>query len=184
MPAGSPSAVPEETSGSWNWLLPVVILLLLISVIGNLRWMSAASVANPAEDLWIAAFKDGTPEMKRKGAGALAQIGQASSKSIQALADGLADSSLANRELAIDALTQAGAAAKPALADLIRVQNRDENELLRRRAAEAVAAIRDAPRGRTAGRSLLWMIAGMVVVGLGWGAWMLRREVPMPKKGR
>jgi hypothetical protein len=150
-----------------KWLVPLLGGLLCLSLAWNVRSLDSEASGKQAEQLWIQAYHSGRAEMQEQAAKALGQLAPNSPQALDLLISALDDRSPAIRSTAIEGLTLAGTAARPAIGDLLRLQNSDENEFIRTKAALAIKAIRESKGQHFSGASLLFWALIMLVVAAG-----------------
>ena len=149
-----------------KWLAPVLGALLCLSLAWNIRSLGSLG-PNRAEELWANAIVADQPELRAAASKALGELARTSPRACQALISALSDSRALVRASAIDGLMAAGSAGRPALPELIHVQNHDESELVRRKASEATLALEKVAESSTSGHSFfVWLLAIVFLVGL------------------
>jgi hypothetical protein len=150
-----------------KWLMPLVCVALGLSVALNFRAMNTVSQKNRAEELWFEAFKSDNAALRTEAARAIGEMAKTSPAAADTLVSALSDPRPAMRLSAIDGLELAGPAARSATTALMRVQNTDDNDLVRRKAVDVLKRIQGTSEGASAGIGtfLYWGLA--IVVGAG-----------------
>ena len=167
-----------------KWLAPALAALLCLSVAWNIRLLGSYAGQNRAEKLWARALLADPTESREQAAKALGELAETSPAAVDALTSALSDQRAPVRSSAIDGLMAAGSAGRSALPDLIRMQNSDDSDLVRRKAIEAVRRIREAG-GTSGGHSaFVWILAILFVVGIVIVFLMTRGAQRVPRQSR
>jgi serine/threonine-protein kinase len=155
-----------ERSTRNKWLIPLVCVALGLSVAMNLRSLDRKVQNNRAEELWFDAFKN-HPELRSQAALAIGELARTSPAAADKLVNALSDSQPGVRLSAIEGLQNSGPAARAATTALMKIQNTDENDMVRRRAVDLLKTIQASPEGASTGVGtfLSWILA--IVVGAG-----------------
>jgi serine/threonine-protein kinase len=150
-----------------KWLAPALGAVLFLSLAWNIRLIGSYAAQNRAEQLWARALLDDRADLGEGAAKALGELAGTSSSAVNALTSALSDQRAPVRAHAIDGLVVAGSAGRSALPDLIRLENTDESELVRRKAGEAVRTMHDSAGETSIGHStFIWGLAILFVVGI------------------
>jgi serine/threonine-protein kinase len=168
-----------------KWLAPVLGALLCLSLAWNIRSLGSALGPSRAEELWARALLADQPELRQGAAKALGELAPTSSTAADALVAALSDLRAPVRSSAIEGLATAGSAGRQALPELIRMQNNDESEFVRRKAAEVVRTMQGETPGAPAGRSaFVWILAIVFVVAIVVVVFMTRTAERAPRHSR
>jgi len=168
-----------------KWLAPALAALLCLSLAWNIRLLGSYAAQNRAEQLWARALLDDRPDLSEGAAKALGELAGTSPAAVAALTSALSDQRAPVRSHAIDALLAAGSAGRSALPELIRMQNSDENELVRRKATEAVRRIHDSAGGTSGDHSpLVWGLAILFALGIVIAVLMTRGPLRASRQSR
>jgi len=156
-----------EKSTRNKWLIPLVCVALGLSVALNFRAMDSSARSNRAEELWFEAFKSDHDQLRSEAARAIGEMARTSPSAADRLVAALSDSRPGVRLSAIEGLENAGPAARSATSALIRIQNTDDNEMVRRRAVDLLKTLHSGSEGVGASiaRFVYWTLA--IVVGAG-----------------
>jgi HEAT repeats len=176
-----------QRSARNKWLVPLLSVALVVSLAVNFRYRNAVEERNRAEDLWIEAFKGDRNELRGEAAKALGDLAKTSPAAANALVEGLSDPRPAVRLSALDGLEAAGPAAHAATAALLKLQNTEDNDLVRRRVGELQKILQSLPETETplTGTLIYWGLPALVVVGLAAGIFVaLRRSSRAVRKSR
>ncbi|HEV3299544.1 MAG TPA: protein kinase [Planctomycetaceae bacterium] len=167
---GRLAAEALERSTRNKWLIPLICVALGLSVALNFRSLDSTVQKNRAEELWFEAFKSDRTELRNEAARAMGEIARTSPAAADKLVEALADPRPIVRLSALEGLENSGPAARSATTALMRVQNNDDNDFVRRKATELLKTIQGSPEGVSAsiGTFLSWSIA--IVVGVGIAA--------------
>jgi serine/threonine protein kinase len=149
-----------------RWLVPVLGALLCLSLAWNIRSLGSSLGQNRSEKLWVEALASDQPVLREGAAKALGELARSSPSAADALVAALADVHAPVRASAIDGLEIARSAGRQALPELIRLQNNDESELVRRKAAEATRTIQAQPAGVAARSFVVWTLGVLFVAGI------------------
>jgi hypothetical protein len=148
----------------------LVCVALGLSVALNFRSLDSTAQKNRAEELWFEAFKSDNTELRNEAARAIGEIAKTSPAAADKLVAALSDQKPGVRLSALEGLENSGPAARAATTALMRLQNTDDNDRVRRKAVELLKTIQGSPEGVSAsiGTFLSWCIA--IVVGVGIAA--------------
>jgi hypothetical protein len=141
---------------------------LVLSVAVNFRSMKTVAEKNRAEELWFEAFKGDHAELRNEAGRAIGELAKTSSAAADVLIEGLSDPRPGVRLSAIEGLEAAGPAARGATTALLKIQNTDDNDLVRRKAAELQKSILALPEGEFAvlGTLVYWGLPLLVFAGV------------------
>jgi eukaryotic-like serine/threonine-protein kinase len=167
-----------EKSTRNKWVMPLVCIALALSLALNFKSMATVSENERAEQLWIEAFKSDHAELRTDAARALGELARTSPRAAQALVDGLSDSRAPVRLSALEGLEQAGPAIHSATSPLMRMQNTDDNDVVRRRAIDLLKTVQASPEsGSSVVFSVLyWGLGILAVVGIAVAAFIALRK--------
>ncbi|HET6327590.1 MAG TPA: protein kinase [Planctomycetaceae bacterium] len=176
--SGRLAAEALERSNRQKWVMPLLCVALALSVALNFRSIDTTTQKNRAEDLWFEAFKSDRPELRSEAAKAMGELAKTSPTVADKLVASLADSRPTVRLSAIEALETAGPAARSATTALMRIQNSDENDFVRRKAVDLLKVIQATPEGASdrIGRALYWGLAILIAAGIGFVAFVTLRK--------
>ena len=135
-----------ERSTRNKWLMPLICRRFGLSVALNFRSLETVQ-KNRAEELWFEAFKSDNAELRTDAAGRSGELAQTSPAAADTLVAALSDPRPAVRSSALDGLENSGPAARAATTALMRIQNTDDNDMVRRRAVELLKTIQASPEG-------------------------------------
>jgi eukaryotic-like serine/threonine-protein kinase len=167
-----------------TWLAPILGALLCLSLAFNIRSVGSSFGGPQAEKLWAEALTSDQSSLREGAAKALGQLAPNSPAAVDALVSALSDVRAPVRSAAVDGLTAAGPAARQALPELIRLQNTDDNELVRRKAFELTRTFQG-DAGGTPIRSIIVWILGIVFVAAIVVVFMMTRNAQrVPKHSR
>jgi serine/threonine-protein kinase len=168
-----------------RWLVPVLIAVLCLSLAWNLRSLGTSLTGSRAEELWAQALKSDQSGLREGAAKSLGELARSSPAATNALVAALSDNRPTVRMSAVDGLLAAGSASRQALPELIHLQNHDESEGVRRKAAEAVQAIQGEQRGLLEGHSsFAWVLAALFIAGIVVVFLMTRGAQRVPRHSR
>ena len=170
-----------------KWLVPLLSMALVLSVAVNFRSMKTVAEKDRAEELWFEAFKGDHVELRNEAARALGDLAKTSPAATDVLIEGLADPRPGVRLSAIDGLEAAGRAARGATTALLKIQNTDDNDLVRRKAAELQKSIQAMPEGEVdvLGTLVYWGLPLLVVAGVATAViTAIRRSAHTVRSGR
>lgn len=167
-----------------KWLAPVLAALLCLSLAFNVRSLGTPSGQSRAETLWAEALKSDQPGLRDAAARNLGELGHSSPTAIDALVAALGDVRAPVRAAAVDGLIIAGPAARQALPDLIRLENTDDSELVRRKAFELTRNYQGESAGTPVRSTLVWGLGIVFVVGIVVVFFMTRGAERAPKHSR
>jgi serine/threonine-protein kinase len=167
-----------------KWLAPALGALLCLSLAWNVRSLGFSFGQSRAEKLWAAALLSDQSALRDGASKALGELAQTSPSAADALVSALSDSRAPVRSSAIDGLASAGAAARQALPELIHMQNNDESEIVRRRAAEVTRTIQGAGAGPSVRSTVVWAVAILFIAGIVAVFFMTRGAERAPKHSR
>jgi serine/threonine-protein kinase len=173
-----------EKSTRNKWFLPLLCVALGLSVALNFKSMAQK---NRAEDLWVEAFKSDHAELRTDAARALGEMAKESPAALDTLVSALSDPQPRVRMSAIDGLEIAGPAARSATSALMKVQNTDDNDIVRRRAVDLLKTIQATPGGVSdwIGKAVSWGLVLLIAAGIAYGAFvMLRKPVRTLRSSR
>jgi serine/threonine protein kinase len=171
-----------QKSARGKWVMPLVWVALLLSVIVNFKLLATKDENSRAQDLWIEAFKGDRQDLRTDAARALGELAKTSPRAEEALVSGLSDPRPSVRLSAIEGLAIAGPAAHSATTALMKIQNSDENDLVRRRAVELLKDLQGSPQGASAsiGSFVFWVLAIVVGAGIAFAAFVMLRKSARP----
>jgi eukaryotic-like serine/threonine-protein kinase len=186
--------LPDEGSGATyrsimerplvkKWLAPMLAALLCLSLAFNVRSLGTSS-ASRAEKLWAEALASDQPGLRDGAAKALGELARSSPSAVDALMAALGDVRAPVRASAVDGLAMAGPAAHQALPDLIRLQNTDDSEQVRRKAIELTATFQGEKGGTPIRSTVVWTLGIVFVVGIVVVFLMTRSAERAPKHSR
>jgi serine/threonine protein kinase len=175
---GRLAAEALERSTRNKWLIPLICVALGLSVALNFRSLDSTVQKNRAEELWFEALKSDHTELRNEAARAIGEIARTSPAAADKLVEALSDPKPGVRLSALEGLENSGPAARSATTALMRVQNIDDNDLVRRRAVDLLKTIQGSPEGVSAsiGTFLSWSIAIVVGVGIAAVAFLTLRK--------
>jgi serine/threonine-protein kinase len=175
---GRLAADAVEKSARSKWLVPLVCVALGLSVAWNIRSMDRSVQNTRAEDLWFEAFKSSDPQLRTAAARAIGEMARTSPAAADTLVKALSDPQPGVRLSALDGLENAGPAARSATSALMKVENTDENDRVRRRAADLLKAIQSGPEAASTGigRFVYWTLAILIGAGIGLFAFVTLRK--------
>ena len=177
VPTGRAAEILEKSRRN-KWLVPLLSVALVVSVAANLRSIDTAAEKNRAEELWFEAFKSDHAELRTEAARALGDMAKTSPAAVDVLVEGLSDPRPAVRLSAIDGLAAAGPAGRAATTPLMRLQNTDDNDFVRRRAGELLASMQGKSVGTLSktGSLIYWGLGIVVVAGIALAAFLVLRR--------
>lgn len=184
---GRLAAEALERSNRQKWVMPLVCVALALSVALNFRSIDTTTEKDRAEDLWFEALKSDRPELRSEAAKAMGELAKTSPAVADKLVASLADPRPGVRLSAIEGLEAAGPAARPATTALMRMQNTDDNDFVRRKAVDVLKTIQATPEGVSAriGSVLYWGLAILIAAGIGFVAFVtLRKPARTVRSGR
>jgi serine/threonine-protein kinase len=151
-----------------KWFVPLLGVALVLSVAVNFRSMKTVAEKNRAEELWFEAFKGDHAELRNEAGRAIGELAKTSPAAADVLIEGLSDPRPGVRLSAIEGLEAAGPAARGATTALLKIQNTDDNDLVRRKAAELQKSILALPEGEFAvlGTLVYWGLPLLVFAGV------------------
>jgi serine/threonine-protein kinase len=167
-----------------KWLAPVLAALLCLSLAFNFRSLGTSFGQGRAERLWTDALASDQPALRAGAAKALGELARSSPSAVDALVAALGDVRAPVRACAVEGLTLAGPAAHQALPELIRLQNTDESELVRRKAIELTATFQGEKGGSPIRSMVVWTLGIVFVVGIVVVFFMTRGAQRAPKHSR
>jgi eukaryotic-like serine/threonine-protein kinase len=168
-----------------KWLIPVLAAVLCLSLAWNLRSLGTSLGGSRAEELWVQALRSDQSGLREGAAKSLGELARSSPTAANALISALSDIRPTVRMSAIDGLLAAGSVSRQALPELIHLQNHDENEGVRRKAAEAAQAIQGEQRGIMEGHSsFVWVLAALFIAGIIVVFLMTRGTQRVPRHSR
>jgi hypothetical protein len=175
---GRLAAEALERSTRNKWLIPLICVALGLSVALNFRSLDSTVQKNRAEELWFEALKSDHTELRNEAARAIGEIARTSPAAADKLVEALADPKPGVRLGALEGLENSGPAARSATTALMRVQNNDDNDFVRRKATELLKTIQGSPEGVSAsiGTFLSWSIAIAIGVGIAAVAFFTLRK--------
>jgi serine/threonine-protein kinase len=130
-----------EKSTRNKWVIPLVCVALALSLALNFKSMTTVSENQRAEELWIEALSSDHQDLRTPAARALGELARTSPKAADALIKALSDSRAPVRLSAIEGLELAGPAIHSAATPLMRIQNTDDNDMVRRRAIDLLKTV-------------------------------------------
>jgi eukaryotic-like serine/threonine-protein kinase len=166
-----------------KWLVPVLAGLLCLSLAFNVRSLGTSS-GSKAETLWAEALKSDQPGPRDAAARALGELAHDSPAAVDALVAGLSDVRPPVRAAAVDGLAAAGPAARQALPELIRLENTDDSELVRRKAFELTRNYKGESSGTPIRSAIGWTVGILFVAGIILVFFMTRGAERSPKHSR
>jgi HEAT repeat protein len=133
---------------------------------------------NRAEELWFEAFKSDNAALRTDAARALGEMAKESPAAVDTLVSALSDPRPGVRMGAIDGLETAGPAARSATTALMKVQNTDDNDMVRRRAVDLLKTIQATPAGVSdwIGKAVSWVLVLLIAAGIAYGAFVMLRK--------
>jgi len=167
-----------------KWLAPVLAALLCLSLAFNVRSLGTSSSTSRAEKLWAEALASEQPGLRDGAAKALGELARSSPSAVDALMTALGDARAPVRASAVDGLALAGPAAHQALPELIRLENTDDSEQVRRKALELAATFQGEKGGSPIRSTLVWTLGIVFVVGIVVVFLMTRSAERVPKHSR
>jgi eukaryotic-like serine/threonine-protein kinase len=178
VPPGRLGAEAVEKSARSKWLVPLVCVALGLSVALNIRSMDSSVQNTRAEDLWFEAFKSDNPDLRKAAARAIGEMARTSPAAADRLVKALSDPQPRVRLSALEGLENAGPAARSATSALLKIENTDENDLVRRGAGELLKAIQRGPERASAGigRFVYWTLAILIGAGIALIAFVTLRK--------
>jgi serine/threonine protein kinase len=158
-----------------KWFLPMLCVALGLSVALNFKSMAQK---NRAEELWFEAFKSDNAALRTDAARALGEMAKESPAAVDTLVSALSDPRPGVRMGAIDGLETAGPAARSATTALMKVQNTDDNDMVRRRAVDLLKTIQATPAGVSdwIGKAVSWVLVLLIAAGIAYGAFVMLRK--------
>ncbi len=153
----------------------------------NFRTIETANEKRRAEELWFEAFENDNPQLRTAAARALGEMARTSPAATERLVAGLSDQKPGVRLAAIEGLEQAGPAARAARTPLMRIQNTDDNDMVRRRAIDLLATVQATPEGMSAkfGRLFYWVVGILIAAGALYFAFTtLRKQARVVRSSR
>jgi HEAT repeat protein len=168
-----------------KWLVPVLAAVLCLSLAWNLRSLGTSLTGSRAEELWVQALRSDQSGLREGAAKSLGELARSSPTAANALISALSDIRPTVRTSAIDGLLAAGSVSRQALPELIHLQNHDDSEAVRRKAAEAAQAIQGEQRGMLEGHSsFAWVLAALFIAGIVVVFLMTRGTQRVPRHSR
>jgi serine/threonine-protein kinase len=167
-----------QKSARNRWVMPLICVALALSVLLNFRSMDTAIQKNRAEELWFEAFKSDQHDLRSQAARALGELARTSPAAADALVSGLNDPRPSARLSAIEGLEVAGPAARSATSALMKVQNTDDNDLVRRRAVDLLKTLQGNSESASTGMGTIvyWIVAIVIVAGIAGVAFVMLRK--------
>jgi eukaryotic-like serine/threonine-protein kinase len=167
-----------------KWLAPVLAALLCLSLAFNIRSLGTSSNTSRAEKLWAEALTSDQSGLRDGAAKALGELARSSPSAVDALMAALGDVRAPVRASAIEGLAIAGPAAHQAMPDLIRLQNTDDNEQVRRKASALTTTFQGEKGGTPIRSTVVWTLGIVFVVGIVVVFFMTRSAERAPKHSR
>jgi serine/threonine protein kinase len=167
-----------EKSTRNRWFMPLLCIALGLSVALNFRSIDTTTQKNRAEELWLEAFKSDNADLRTAAARALGEMAKTSPAVADKLVSALSDSQPRVRLSAIEGLEVAGPAARSATTALMKIQNNDDNDMVRRKAVELLKAIQATPEGVSDwfSKVVYWGLAILIAAGVGFAAFVALRK--------
>jgi eukaryotic-like serine/threonine-protein kinase len=167
-----------ERSSRNKWLMPLLCVALGLSVALNFRAMDTAAQKTRAEELWFEAFKSNHAELRNEAARALGEMAKTSPAAADKLVAALSDSQPGVRLSAIEGLENAGSGARSATTALMKIQNNEDNDMVRRKAVDLLKTIQATPVGITEriGKVVYWGLALLIAGGAVFVAFVALRK--------
>ncbi len=155
---------PRTGYGSWLLSALVACLVVMIFLLGwNLYSVGGTGSSGRAGELWIEALKDPRPEVRRRAAEVLGEVGATTEGSIDALKSGISDTDRGVRLACVQALGELGGAAKHSLIELDKAKN-DSDGYVSREAGEAYKKVSEAEEISSGLPEWFYYVAGFFTV--------------------
>ena len=173
----STEAGPHEGGLLWPtsawWVLSACAVGLIVLGVWNRTLAQRAAGLRRAESMLIEAYRSGETAVRVEAGRQLGRIGPYSQRAVTALIAGLQDENIRVRRTTVEALGEAGAAARPAVSQLRRIERTDTEPQVRIAAREALEKIEAA---EPASNVWLWTAVGVVLAGAALTAYQLIRH--------
>jgi serine/threonine-protein kinase len=166
VPARAAEALQKSARN--RWVIPLICIALALSVALNFRSMDTSIQKNRAEELWFKAFDSDNPQLRNEAARALGEMARSSPAAADKLVVALSSLQPGVRLSAIEGLENAGPAARSATSALIKIQNNDDNEFVRRKASDLLKMLQANSEAASTGIGtvLYWLLAIVIVAGV------------------
>jgi serine/threonine-protein kinase len=148
------------------WVTGALGTALAISLVGNLRSMSAGAAARNWEQAWISAAHNPEKVIRENAVHVLGQSKDIGAEGVSTLMSALDDEALGVRVAAATALGDSGVAAKPVLPRLIRMRKEVPDATVREALIDSVERITAAKGG---GGVMGWLLSLCLIAGTGFG---------------
>lgn len=170
-----------------KWLMPLLWISLALSLAWNFHTAETSNEGRRAVQLWMEAFQNDNSQFRTEAARAIGELARTSPDAADTLVAGLSDPRPSVRLAALEGLEQAGPAARAALTPLMKIQNTDDNDMVRRKAFDLLATIQATPEPISAkvGRLFYWLV-GLAVLGVAlyFGFTTLRKPARAARSSR
>jgi serine/threonine protein kinase len=167
-----------------KWLAPVLAALLCLSLAFNIRSLGTSFGQTRAEKLWAEALISDQSGLRDAAGKALGELAHSSPTAVDALVAALGDVRAPVRAAAVEGLAIAGPAARQAMPELIRLQNTDDSEMVRRRAFELTRTYQGESGGSPIRSAIVWILGIVLIAGIIVVFFKTRSPERVPKHSR